>query len=154
MIYAAEVRKGERYYTFLPKLFDVIDNAQMQYNWLITACEFNAANPIEDEYFARGYCWISGKELTSIVRENDIQWIWGILSGFDKDIPFEKVMAHPLPDFIDGADIRTIIHPLSKVQIIAFDSSGTQFFSTEAALVSKFRAGYPQSEDITDDSAK
>ena len=154
MIYAAEDRKSEKHYTFLPKLFDVIDNAQLQYNWLITACEFNVANPIEDEYFAKGYCWISGEELTTIVREKEIQWIWAILSGFEKDIPMEKVLESPCPDFVDGEEICGIIHPLAKVQIIAQDSSSTQFFSTEAELVSKFRAGYPQSEDITDDSAK
>ena len=154
MIYAAEDRKSEGYYSYLPKLFDVIDHGQLQYNWLITACEFNMANRIEDEYFARGYCWISGEELTAVVQEKDIQWIWAILSGFEKDISFEKVMEHSLPDFVDGAEISTIIHPLAKVQIIAQDSSSTQFFSTEAELVSKFRAGYPQSEDITDDSAK
>ena len=67
MIYAAEDRKSEKNYTFLPKFFDVIDNAQLQYNWLITACEFNVANPIEDEYFAKGYCWITGEELTVAV---------------------------------------------------------------------------------------
>ena len=154
MIYSAEDRKSEKYYTFLPKLFDVIGNAQLKYNWLITACECNVANRIEDEYFAKGYCWISGEELTDIVRENEIQWIWAILSGFKKDIPLEKVLEHPYPDFIDGEEICTIIHPLAKVQIIAFDSSATQIFSTDEELVSKFRAGYPQSEDINDDSVK
>ena len=154
MIYTAEDRKSEKYYTFLPKLFDVIDNSQLQYNWLITACEFNVANPIEDEYFAKGYCWISGEELTAVVREKEIQWIWAILSGFEKDIPLEKVLEHPCPDFMDGEDIGTIIHPLAKVQIIAFDSSGTQIFSTEEELVSKFKAGYPLSKDITVYSTK
>ena len=154
MIYSAEDRKSEKYYTFLPKLFDVIDNAQLQYNWLVTACESNVSNRIEDEYFAKGYCWISGEELTNIVQEKEIQWIWAILSGFEKDIPLEKVLEHSCPDFIDGEEICSIIHPLAKVQIIAFDSSRTQIFSIEEELVSKFKAGYPQSEDINDDSAK
>ena len=154
MIYAAENRKSEKYYTFLPKLFDVIGNAQLKYNWLITACECNVANRIEDAYFAKGYCWISGEELAAIVRETEIQWIWAILSGFEKDIPLEKVLEHPCPDFTDGEEICGIIHPLAKVQIIAFDSSGTQIFNTEEEMVSKFRAGYPQSDDINDDSEK
>ena len=154
MIYSAEDRKSEKYYTFLPKLFDVFDNAQLQYNWLVTACESNVSNRIEEEYFAKGYCWISGEELTNIVQEKEIQWIWAILSGFEKDIPLEKVLEHSCPDFIDGEEICSIIHPLAKVQIIAFDSSRTQIFSIEEELVSKFKAGYPQSEDINDDSAK
>ena len=50
MVYGAINEKGEKYYTFLPKLFDAIDNAQLAYNWLITACDCNRQNKIEDEY--------------------------------------------------------------------------------------------------------
>ena len=50
MVYGAISSKDERYYTDLQKLFDAIENAQMEYNWLVTAFEFNAPNKIEDEY--------------------------------------------------------------------------------------------------------
>lgn len=49
MVYGAINEKGEKFYTYLPKLFDVIDNAQLNYNWLITACECNVSNRVEDE---------------------------------------------------------------------------------------------------------
>ena len=157
MAYAALNQKGEKYYTCLPKLFDVIENAQLQYNWLITGCECNVSNRIEEDCCAQGYCWISGVELTSIVRSNDIQWIWGILAGFEKDIPLSKVLEYPRPD-IDRNDIwqapLTMQHPLSTIEIVAHDSSCTLFFSTDADMVSKFRTGYPLSEDFADYLAK
>ncbi len=49
MVYGAINEKGEKYYTYLPKLFDSIDNAQKNYNWLVTACECNVQNRVEDE---------------------------------------------------------------------------------------------------------
>lgn len=158
MIYGAINEKGEKYYTYLPKLFDAIDNAQKNYNWLVTACDCNVQNRVEDEYLKQGYCWISGEELTKVVHEQHIQWIWAVLSGFEKDIPLEKVLEYPYPD-ADGYpgfwhNPITIQHPLAKVEIVPWDSSLTLFFSTDAELVAKFRAGYPQSEDLTIHNAR
>lgn len=152
MVYGAINEKGERFYTYLPKLFDAIDNAQLNYNWLVTACDCNVPNRVEDEYLKQGYCWISGEKLTALVQRKHIQWIWAVLSGFEKDIPLEKVLEYPYPD-ADGypgfwRNPISIQHPLATVEIVPWDSSLTLFLSTDAELVSKFRAGYPQSEDL------
>lgn len=152
MVYGAIDKKGEEFYTFLPKLFDAIDNAQLDYNWLITACDCNCQNKIEDEYRKQGYCWISGKELTETVNETEIQWIWAVLSGFRKDISLDDVLKHPYPD-ADGYpefwhNPLSMQHPLSTIEIVPWDSSLTLFFSTDKGLVDKFRAGYPYSEDL------
>ena len=158
MVYGAINKKGEKYYTDLSKLFEVIQNAQLSYNWLITACDCNIPNKVENEYLEQGFCWISGEELTAAVLEKPIQWIWAVLSGFDKDIPLDRVLAFPFPDS-EGYNgfwhnPISIQHPLATVEIVPWDSSGTLFFSTDAALVAKFRAGYPQSEDLTEFNAR
>ena len=36
MVYGAINEKGEKYYTYLPKLFDAIDNAQKNYMQITT----------------------------------------------------------------------------------------------------------------------
>ena len=153
MVYGAINEKGERFYTYLPKLFDAIENTQMDYNWLITACDCNCPNKVEDEYLKQGYCWISGEELTKIVRETHVQWIWAVLSGFRKEITLDEVLAHPYPD-ADGYpgfwhNPISMQHPLATIEIVPWDSALTLFFSKEKALVDKFRAGYPYSEDLT-----
>ena len=153
MVYGAINEKGERFYTDLPKLFEAIDNAQLGYNWLVTACDCNVPNRVEEEYLRQGYCWISGEDLTGIVRERQIQWIWAVLSGFEKDIPLEKILEYPYPQ-ADGypgfwCSPITMQHPLSKIEIVPWDSSLTLFLSMDRELVAKFKAGYPQSEDLT-----
>lgn len=153
MVYGAINEKGEKYYTFLPKLFDAIENAQMDYNWLITDCDCNRSNKIESEYLEQGYCWISGEELTKFVQETHIQWIWAVLSGFQKDIALDEVLAYPHP-WADGypgfwKNPISMQHPLATIEIVPWDSALTLFFSKEKALVDKFRSGYPYSEDLT-----
>ena len=153
MVYGAINEKGEKYYTYLPKLFDAIDNAQKNYNWLVTACDCNVQNRVEDECLKQGYCWISGEELTKVVHEQHIQWIWAVLSGFEKDVPLEKVLEHPFPE-ADGYggfwhNPITMQHPLAKIEIVPWDSGLTLFFSKDKELVQKFRCGFPQSEDLT-----
>jgi hypothetical protein len=152
MVYGAINEKGEKYYTYLPKLFDSIDNAQKNYNWLVTACECNVQNRVEDECLKQGYCWISGDELTKVVHEQHIQWIWAVLSGFEKDVPLEKVLEYPFPE-ADGYsgfwhNPITMQHPLAKIEIVPWDSGLTLFFSKDKELVQKFRCGFPQSEDL------
>lgn len=158
MVYGAINEKGEKFYTYLPKLFDAIDNAQKNYNWLITACDCNVQNQVYDECIKQGYCWISGDALTEIVQEQHIQWIWAVLSGFEKDIPLKKVLEYPHPD-ADGYpgfwhNPISMQHPLATIEIVPWDSSLTLFFSKEKELVDKFRAGYPQSEDLSVHNAK
>lgn len=33
---------------------------------------------------------ISGEELTNIIKRDDFQWIWAVLSGFKKHITLEE----------------------------------------------------------------
>ena len=158
MVYGAIVEKGERFYTYLPKVFDSIDNVQLEYNWLITACECNVQNKVEDEALKQGYCWISGKELTEIVQEKHIQWIWAVLSGFRKDISLDEVLAYPFPD-ADGypefwKNPISMQHPLATIEIVPWDSSLTLLFSKDKEIVEKFRAAYPYSEDLTVHNAR
>lgn len=153
MAYGAITEKDEKYYTYLPKLFESIDNAQLDYNWLITDCFCNFEIPVVTEVDKNGYCWISGGDLTKLVQSTDVQWIWAVLSGFSKDVPLSEVLKYPLP-FADGYsgfwhNPISMQHPLATIEIVPWDSSLTLFFSTDQTLVKKFRAGYPQSEDLS-----
>ncbi len=143
MVYGAISSKDERYYTDLQKLFDAIENVQLEYNWLITALECNQPNQIEDEYLKQGYCWISGKELTRIVKETPFQWIWAVLSGFQKDIALEDVLAYPSPEVDEytgfWSNPLSIQHPLATIEIVPWDSSLVLFLSRQKELVDKFR---------------
>lgn len=168
MVYGVIDSKSKRYYTYLKAVFDAIDNKQNEYNWLITDSEIvahsdrlNALNtgvywknengksvavPAPDYYF------LSGEQLTEIITEDDSQWIWGVLSGFEKCIPLEEILKYPLPQAneYDGfwKNPPSIQHPLASIEIAAFDSSCLLFLSTKNDIVEEFRKAFPECQDL------
>ena len=101
MVYGAIVRKGERYYTHLKKVFAALGGRQKAYHWLITDCICYPEDPETDAMLSGVYCWLSGEELTELVEKEDFQWIWAVLSGFDPTVERTHVLQYPLP-YADG----------------------------------------------------
>ena len=97
MHYGAILEKGEECFTYLDKVFAALGNIQETYNWLLTDCECNVDIPeLEDEF-----CWMSGSELTALQRKyHNPQWIWAVLSAFEKSVTKEQVLEYPLPELL------------------------------------------------------
>lgn len=152
MIYGAILEKGEQYYTYMSKVFHAIENVQTEYNWLITDCVCYPQSPDINALLSQKYCWLSGHELTSVVNQEDFQWIWAVLSGFRQDIPLEEILKHPLPcaDGYGGfwKNPLSIQHPLAEVEIVPWDSSLTLIYSRRKEIVNSFRSHFPLSEDM------
>ena len=154
LVYGAINEKSEKYYTHLKKVFDAIDNKQKEYNWLITDCECYPNNQKIKELLNKEYCWLSGEELTEMVNQEDFQWIWAVLSGFDKSIELSDILKYDLPyaDEYTGFWNKplTLQHPLSKIEIVPFDSSLTLILSEDKEIVSSFMRCFPYSENLED----
>ncbi|MBQ9746809.1 MAG: hypothetical protein IJW21_08315 [Clostridia bacterium] len=154
MVHGAILEKGERFYTFLDKVFDAIENKQDEYNWLITDCDLNITFPLFSEARGDRYCWIDGKELAEIVRTQKIQWIFAVLSGFRKYIPLEEVLKYPLP-YADGyrgfwENPISLQHPLAEVEIVPWDSTITLLISKNIEIVDSFKRNFPLSENLAE----
>ena len=158
MIYGAINEKGERHYTDLNKVFDFINNRQVEYNWLITDCDCYPYNYVTDEILEKGYCWISGEKLTEIVEKADYQWVWAVLSGFEKSVELDDVLKYDLP-YADGypgfwKNPLTLQHPLAKIEIVPWDSALTLILSEEKEIVDTFRKYFRESEDLAEYNTK
>lgn len=154
VVYGAINEKGEKYYTYLKKVFDAIDNKQKEYNWLITDCVCYPNDPEIKELLSKKYCWLSGEKLTEIVNQEEFQWIWAVLSGFDKSVKLSDILKYDLP-YADGYSgfwkkPLTLQHPLSKIEIVPWDSSLTLFFSDVEELVTSFMSGFRYSQNLED----
>lgn len=141
MHYGAILAKGEVGYTDLDKVLAALGNIQENYNWLLTDCECNVDIPeLEDEL-----CWMSGSELTALQRKyHNPQWIWAVLSAFEKSVTKEQVLEYPLP----AARDNRVQHPLATFEIVPIDSSYVVVFSREKEIVDRFRAYFPLSEEL------
>lgn len=146
----------DREYTCFKKLFRAMDNFQKDYNWLITDCE---AYPERLGHRIRipqskynNYAWIGGKELTNIVNKDDFQWIWAVLSGFDKSISKTDILKYELP-YADGytgfwKENITMQHPLANVELVAWDGYIILLISKHSSIIRKFKEVFPLSEDL------
>ena len=151
-LYGAVLEQGEEYYTNLSKIFAAIGNVQVQYNWLITDCECYPKSQYINNMLSQEYCWMTGEELTNLIKEEEFQWIWAVLSGFEKNIPLDTILKYPLPyakDY-DGfwKNPVSIQHPLASVEIVPWDSSLTLIISKEHKVIGDFRRAFPLSEDL------
>lgn len=148
----AILEKSENGFTFLKNIFLFIRNAQIEYNWLITAYECYPENKSYAEMLSKEYCWISGKQLTEMVNEENFQWIWGVLSAFPPNISLEEVLKYQLPE-ADGysgfwKNPISIQHPLAEIELVAWDGSLTILISKKDTIIEEFQRNSPLSEDL------
>lgn len=152
MVFGAKNEKGEKYYTDLVRVFEAINNKQMNYNWLITDCECYPEDAEIAEMLNRKYCWLSGEELTTLVTKDRFQWIWAVLSGFEKSTELSEVLKYDLPACKDNYALWktpvTMQHPLAQIEIVPFDSSCTLLFSRNEEIVDAFRNYFQFSEKL------
>lgn len=153
MIYGAIDKKGHKSYTYLDTVFDAINNRQYDYNWLITGHECFPSTPQFTELLNNEYCWLTGSELTDIVKQEKFQWLWAVLSGFQKDIPLSEILKYKLPyaDSYTGFWVNplTLQHPLADIEIVAWDSTMTLLLSKEKTVVDDFLKALPMSQDLS-----
>lgn len=150
----AILEKGEQGYTYLKKIFRAIHDVQREYNWLITDCECCTVSAgFRERIFQYGdYGWVSGDELTRMIAQEDFQWVWAVLSGFDKRIPLEEVLRFQLPcaDMNRGFWTNPIAvqHPLAELEIVPWDCSCVLIISRNDRIVEDFMTGFPLSRDL------
>ena len=158
MIYGSILEKGERFYTRLLGILRAIEPLHESFNWLVTDYECYPNDPLVDEFFSREYCFLSGEELSTLLEQDDFQWIWGVFSAFEQDVPLEEILKYPVP-YADHnptfwKNPLTMQHPLAQIEIVAFDSSLTLFLSKEQSYVDRFRHAFPLSEDLREYNEK
>ena len=150
MCYGVILAKGETGFTDMNRVFAALGDIQAEYNWLITDCECNVDIP-ELQY---NYCWMSGSELTALQRKyHNPQWIWAVLSAFDKTVTEEQALEYPLPNARDNNNALwrlpvEVQNPLARFEIVPFDSSYTLLISREKEIIDRFRAYFPLSENL------
>lgn len=146
-------RGSLRWYTMLPDLLPALEPVFLNHNWLITDCNCNRDNPIDQAERRDGYCWLTGTELVEFARHDNTQFIGAVFSGFSPEIPREQVLEQPMPIWENGGYWYTPLHlqhPLANVELVPWDSSYLLLLSHDEKLVRQFRAAFPKSEDLVE----
>jgi hypothetical protein len=151
------------YYTYLGPIFESIHNRQLEYNWLLTDLELNwmpddflnyfDQYEVNDKYWDRdNKYWITGERLTTLITNHNIQFIWGVLSGFKKSelIDIRNLSVCPYADghtelWRPGTRVQ---HPKAEIEIICWDSTLTLLISKDQSIVKDFIAHFTEARDL------
>lgn len=127
---------------FLPIREDVI-----KYNWLISDYEV-----YDSEIFNGNIRWFTGEELLNITDNNDIQFIWGVISAFDKSFKMDLNNISTIPVSYGHktlwSDTPRIQHPDSCIEIVCIDSSSTILLSNDKVITSKYKIHYTDAKNL------
>ena len=139
------------YFTNLQDIFSVIEGTQNKYNWLITDYECNIY-PSKKIPFNKEIVFLEGEKLSEIVTNYKIQFIWGVISGFKKDIALDNILEYPLPYVNENEEIwSTNIctqNPLADIEIIAWDSTLAIVISKDEEVIEMIKKFYPNAKDL------
>jgi hypothetical protein len=134
------------YPTDLRLVFEAFGGRQREFNWLLTDLELNRYPPdltYRRDVRSSDTRWLSGTELSEIVDEYEIQFIWGVLSGFRLGVAIDMTTLGTYP-YADGntglwEPKVSIQHPLAEVEIVCWDATATMLLSRDDDLTQRFR---------------
>ena len=143
------------WHTDLRLVFRAFGGRQREFNWLLTDVELNcdvAGLPLSDDPHSKDAVWLSGAALTELVEAQEVQFVWGVLSGFHPETAIDVTRVDPYP-YADGNDALwrpgvRIQHPLAEVEIVCWDSSSTLLMSHDDDLTRRFRSFFTEAVDL------
>ena len=151
------------FYTDLGLVFEALGGRQNEHNWLITDLDYLVLDgddsppelnfhPGSPTYQRRGTHWLSGESLSHALSGRRIQFVWAVLSGFERNVEIDpsNLEVHPIADcnprfWQTGVGIQ---HPRATVEIVCWDNTLTLLLSKEDDLTRRFREFFPQAIDL------
>lgn len=146
------------YFTDLRLVFRAIGDRQRDFNWLITDLEYGWLGVHEDDeqppFIGSEPHWRTGEELTRLVAEHDMQFVWAVLSGFPPGVSLDLYRLAVVP-YADGnagfwVDEPRIQHPLAEVEIVCWDSTSTLLLCRDRSIGESFRQYFPMAVDLAE----
>ncbi|PJZ76315.1 hypothetical protein [Leptospira neocaledonica] len=133
-----------RFYTDLSPLFSAIPDL-MEYTYFVSDLEHNGC---EDPRFQNSDFAISGTDLYEIVKEKEIQFIWGVFSAFK----FSLNITEPFPSADGNPSFwQGIPKPQAKgaeFEIVCWDSSYTLFIGVSEEIANSLKTLYPDIKNL------
>ena len=148
------------YVTFLFPIFDAIgDDYIRSLNWRVLYPECGSTPTQRYSFEGKTESWITGEELVEEIHKNpDIQWWWGLLQGFAKDVHPTAVSSAESIDLQDDPGLWTnpvsMRDPGALIEIEAFDSSQTVIIAREDMVLEKLKVAFPDYELLSEYNRK
>ena len=144
----------EGYATYPYSIFKPIEEYVKGLNWRITNVECGRdgsdyAFPFErqEDFF------IDGETLFAMLQDHpEIQWWWGSLSGFPKEIRWDEIKRNPVVDLtLRQPYLENTLHhlePKAVLEVIAFDSTETYILIDDQEVADRIISAFPKAESL------
>ena len=148
------VLNEDGYVTYPAEIFECIANEVKSLNWRISNVECGSdGTGFSFPFEACDDSFISGEELYNLLQAHpQIQWWWGILSGFPQNIEWSVIRKNPIIYVQNeapylGKELRHI-EPNAVLEIIAFDSTETYVLADSDTVIKKLQQKYTNWESL------
>lgn len=141
------------YVTYPYLIFEKIEPYIRNLNWRISNVECGGGGLYEFPFEHEEDSFIDGNQLFELVKENsNIQWWWGILSGFPKNVSLDLIRQYPLFDIALEQpylkDKLQHINPHAVLEIVAFDSTETYVLFDDENLSFILKKEFPMAANL------
>jgi len=147
------------YLTDLSKVITPFKDYFRKLNWLLTDLDYiildsDKKGDIEKLNHEDRAITYTGEELLSVIETREIQFVWGVLSGFSGEIP--KMLDDELPcidirNFFTNSDNFQV--PTAEIEILCFDSSSTMIKFKDIKIGQDFMIEFPDAKEIINTKA-
>ncbi len=148
------VLNEEGYATYPYNVFKPIEEYVKGLNWRITNVECGGDGsdhmfPFEQQEDS----FVDGETLFAMLREqSEIQWWWGALSGFPKEISWDEIKKNPIVDLtLRQPYLENVLHhlePKAVLEVIAFDSTETYLLIDDQEVADRNISAFPKAENL------
>ncbi|SFH57521.1 hypothetical protein SAMN04487776_13212 [Priestia megaterium] len=151
----------------LKEILSSFNNLHEKYNWLLTDLDGSFPGKYLDYFidyriYNNGMngntFWITGKKLTELANKEDIYFIWGIFSAFNKKetINLDMLKEEPYADGNPNFWIETpaIQHPKAITELVFWDSSLILLLSKDKEMSKNLRNKFKKWKDLNEYNKK
>ncbi|CAD5903180.1 DUF2691 domain-containing protein [Carnobacterium maltaromaticum] len=147
------IKDEKKEFARLQNIFTALNGEQLKYNWLITEIDYAQVNN-EVSLLSQPYTWISGEELTERAKLDNGFWVWGVFSGFSKEIDKEEILKFELP-YADGytgfwENPLTVQHPLASIEFVEWDGTLFLAITNDQKILMDLKTVFPTARNLID----
>lgn len=140
------IEKHDKSFSQFNSIIKALKDEHKKYNWLITEIDFVPTDG-NGLFLNQPYTWILGEDLERKFSKEKGFWVWGVFSGFPKNITLDEVLKFSLP-YADGnpnlwnANLA-LQNPLAKVELIEWDGMCFLGVTDDAAILRNLKEAFP-----------
>ena len=141
------------YVTYPFQVFERIEPFIRKLNWRVSNVICCGDDTFKFPFEDNDECFIDGDSLYDMLKNHpDLQWIWGILSGFPKEIPYAEIKNNPIIDVTEEQPyLKGELHHIESkavLELVAFDSTETYVLADDEELVATLKNEFPNADNL------